>query len=72
MKKRSKAPRTKASRNMREKYDFSKGVRGKYAARFAEGTNVVVIDPDVAVSNSFASATWRHARRFLLAPHPGP
>ena len=29
-------------------YDFSNGVRGKYAARFAEGTNVVVLSPDVA------------------------
>jgi hypothetical protein len=29
-------------------YDFSKGVRGKYAARYAEGTNVVVLSPDVA------------------------
>mgnify|MGYP006971772384 CR=1 FL=1 len=31
-----------------EEYDFSKGVRGKYARRYAEGTNVVLIDPDVA------------------------
>lgn len=31
-----------------EEYDFSKGVRGKYAKRYAEGTNVVVLDPDVA------------------------
>ena len=30
-----------------EEYDFSKGVRGKYAKRYAEGTNVIVIDPDV-------------------------
>jgi hypothetical protein len=29
-------------------YDFSKGARGKYAARYAEGTNVVVLSPDVA------------------------
>jgi hypothetical protein len=29
-------------------YDFSEGVRGKYAARYAEGTNVVVLSPDVA------------------------
>ena len=29
-------------------YDFSEGVRGKYAARFAAGTNVVVLSPDVA------------------------
>jgi primosomal protein N' len=34
---------------MRAEYDFSKGVRGKYARRFAEGTNVVVLDPDVAL-----------------------
>ena len=29
-------------------YDFSAGVRGKYAARYKEGSNVVVLDPDVA------------------------
>jgi hypothetical protein len=28
--------------------DFSGGVRGKYAARFAEGTNLVVISPEIA------------------------
>jgi hypothetical protein len=33
--------------NMPEEYDFSGGVRGKYAKRYEEGTNVVVIDPDV-------------------------
>jgi hypothetical protein len=33
---------------MRDEYDFSEGVRGKYAQRFAEGSNVVVLDPDVA------------------------
>jgi len=33
---------------MREEYDFSGGVRGKYAARYAEGTNLVRLDPDVA------------------------
>ncbi len=34
--------------DMLEEYDFSKGVKGKYATRYSEGTNVVVIDPDVA------------------------
>jgi hypothetical protein len=29
-------------------YDFSGGVRGKYAKRYAKGSNVVVLDPDVA------------------------
>ena len=33
---------------MREDYDFSKGKRGKYAKRFARGSNVVVLEPDVA------------------------
>jgi len=31
-----------------QEYDFSKGIRGKYAKRYAEGANVVVIEPDVA------------------------
>jgi len=34
--------------NMLEEYDFSQGTRGKYANRYAEGTNVVILDPDVA------------------------
>jgi hypothetical protein len=29
-------------------YDFRAGERGRYAARYAGGTNVVVLDPDVA------------------------
>ena len=33
---------------MRDHYDFSGGVRGKYAARYAHGTNVLVLAPDVA------------------------
>lgn len=34
--------------DMLEEYDFSKGIQGKYAKRYSEGTNVVVIDPDVS------------------------
>ncbi len=37
-----------ADDEMRDEYDFSGGVRGKYAARYAEGTNIVVLDRDVA------------------------
>jgi len=32
---------------LRKEYDFSGAVRGVTAARHAEGTNVVVIDPEV-------------------------
>ena len=34
--------------DMLEEYDFSKGIRGKYAKKYSKGTNVVIIDPDVA------------------------
>jgi hypothetical protein len=40
--------RMRKDRDMLEEYDFSKGIQGKYAKRYAEGTNVVVIEPDVA------------------------
>ena len=33
---------------MLDEYDFRGGVRGKYVGRFAKGSNVVVLDPDVA------------------------
>jgi hypothetical protein len=32
----------------RDEYDFSSGQRGKYSRRYAEGANVVVLEPDVA------------------------
>ncbi len=32
---------------MQPEYDFSKAVRGVTAKRYAEGTNVVVIPPDI-------------------------
>ena len=37
--------------NLRPEYDFSKmkrGVRGKYVERYRSGTNIVLLDPDVA------------------------
>ena len=33
---------------MRDEYDFSGGVRGKYAKRFSRDAIMVVLDPDVA------------------------
>ena len=39
--------REKNNEMLRE-YDFSQGVRGKYAQRYARGSNVVVLEPDVA------------------------
>ena len=32
---------------MKKEYDFSGGIRGKYAKRYREGCNVIVLDSDV-------------------------
>ena len=34
--------------DMRPEYDFSGGVRGKFYKEYKKGTNVVLLDPDVA------------------------
>src|SRR5262249_168462 len=43
-----KGAKGKRDPDLLDEYDFSKGVRGKYAKRYTEGTNVVVLAPDVA------------------------
>jgi hypothetical protein len=43
-----KMPANAAEKEMRSEYDFSQGVRGKYAQRYAQGVNVVALDADVA------------------------
>lgn len=48
MKKQTRGKPSKDQDTMRPEYDFRKGVRGKHAAGYAGGTNVVVLEPDVA------------------------
>ncbi len=50
---------------MLEEYDFSNGVRGKYAARFAHGSHVVVLDPDVAQVFSDSESVNRALRALV-------
>ena len=38
----------KEKREMLPQYDFSKGVRGKYARQYRKGTNIVILEKDVA------------------------
>ena len=48
MKKKARRPKRDSERDtMRAEYDFSKGVRGVTAARYAQGANIAVIDPQV-------------------------
>ena len=50
---------------MRPEYDFSCGIRGKHYEAYSAGTNVVFLDPDVALA--FAdSASVNQALRLLL------
>jgi hypothetical protein len=34
--------------DMKQEYDFSKGIRGKYFKRYQAGSNVVILDPEIA------------------------
>jgi len=46
-----KANKKEMADDLRPEYDLSKlkgGVRGKYAKRFQQGTNLVLLSPDVA------------------------
>jgi hypothetical protein len=64
--------RARSSRHvaeMRSEYDFRGGVRGKYVARAKQGSNVVVLDPDVAAAFPNAKAVNR-ALRALIAKTP--
>jgi hypothetical protein len=51
--------------DMLEEYDFSNAEIGKYAKRYAEGTNVVVLDPDVAAVFKTAEAVNAVLREHL-------
>jgi len=48
MKKEIKGKPTSRPEDMLTEYDFSGGVRGKFARGYAEGTNLILLDPDIA------------------------
>jgi hypothetical protein len=53
---------------LRSEYDLSmlkNRVRGKYAERFAEGTNVVLIEPDIAASFPDAKSVNKALRMLI-------
>ena len=47
---------------LQPEYDFSQGARGKFARRYEGGTNVVVLDPDVARAFPNAAAVNQSLR----------
>lgn len=50
---------------MRDEYDFSQGVRGKYVERLEQGSNVVVLEPDIAAEFSSSQEVNRALRVYL-------
>ena len=56
---------------MRPEYDLRGGVRGKYYERYKQGTNVVLLEPDVAKVFK-DSATVNEALRQYLSEHGTP
>jgi hypothetical protein len=59
-----------ARKPMRDEYDFSQGERGKYARRYAQGTNVVVLDPDVAKVFSSSKSVNASLRKIIRERAP--
>ena len=60
--------------DLRPEYDFSQmkgGVRGKYIERYRQGTNLVLLDPDVAEAFPDAKAV-NDALRSLLQEKQSP
>jgi hypothetical protein len=56
---------SESSDEMRPEYDFSGGVRGKYVQRFRQGTNIVVLEPDVAAEFKDSAAVNDALRKIL-------
>ena len=54
-----------AGKTTPREYDFKGGVRGKYAARYAKGSNVVVLSPDVARVFPDSASANRALRAFV-------
>jgi hypothetical protein len=46
-------------------YDFSQAIRGKYARRYARGTNVVILQPDVAKAFPTSKAVNSFLRKII-------
>jgi len=64
-----KTDKTKHDDELRDEYNLAElkgGVRGKYAAQYKEGSNVVVLDPDVSQAFPNAEAV-NDALRLLMA-----
>jgi len=56
--------------DMLDEYDFSGGVRGKYADRFSDDCKLIVLDPDVAEAFPDANAVNGALRELIQQRTP--
>jgi hypothetical protein len=65
-----KTSKKSARGDMLPEYDFRGGKRGVYAARFAAGTNLVALEPDVAKAFPDSAAVNRALRGLINRSKP--
>lgn len=56
-------------KDLLDEYDFSKGVRGKFFEQYAQGSNVVVLSPDVAEVFPNSAAVNEALRALINVAH---
>lgn len=53
------------TRDGRPEYDLGGGIRGKYAERYAEGTNLILLDPELAAEFPDSRSVSRALKAYL-------
>jgi len=66
-----KAPSKRTQRaDIRSEYDFSGGVRGKYVERVRSGTNLVLLEPEIAEAFPDSASVNEALRGLLKSARP--
>lgn len=63
-------PDTSHDDGMQSEYDFTDGQRGRYTKRMAEGSNVVVLSPDVAEAFPDSQSVNDALRKLMRQDNP--
>lgn len=51
--------------DVRPEYDFVGGIRGKYAHRYAKGTNLILLEPELAAEFPDSRSVSRALKAYL-------
>lgn len=64
--------KSRKSEEQSNDYNFSQAMRGKYARRYSQGTNVVILEPDVAKIFPTSKAVNSSLRKIIRQRTPEP